>query len=55
MSVCSTYVSVVVRNDCLPVIHVSVLARKCCLLVIHVSVWWLEMTVCLLYMCQCGS
>ena len=55
MSACYTYVSVVVRNVCLPAIHVSVVARNGCLLVIHMSVWWLGMAVCLLYIYQCGG
>ena len=41
MSACYTYVSVVVRNGCL--------------LVIHMSVWWLGMAVCLSCICQCGG
>ena len=45
----------VVRNVCLLAIHVSVVARNGCLLVMHMSVWWLEMAVCLSYICQCGS
>ena len=40
MFACYTYVSVVVRNGCL--------------LVIHMSVWWLGMAVYLLYICQLG-